>query len=39
MNEFPSKYFEVMRASSGSEVPVVKATEYLEYLFSLGVGL
>ncbi len=37
MNEFPSKYFEVIQASSGSEVPVVNVTEYLEYLFSLGV--
>ena len=37
MNEFPSKYFEVMRASSGSEVAVVNVTEYLEYLFSLGI--
>jgi hypothetical protein len=37
MNEFPSKYFEVVRASSGSDVPMVNVTEYLEYLFSLGV--
>ena len=37
MNEFPSKYLEVMRASSGSEVPAVNITEYLEYLFSIGV--
>jgi hypothetical protein len=37
MNEFPSKYFEVIGASSGSEVPMVNVTEYLEYLFSLGV--
>ena len=37
MNEFPSKYLEVMRASSGSEVAVVNVTEYLEYLFSLGI--
>ena len=38
MNEFPSKYFEVIRASSGSEVSMVNVTEYLEYLFSLGIG-
>jgi len=38
MNEFPPKYFEVIRASSGSDVPVVNVTEHLEYLFSLGVG-
>jgi hypothetical protein len=37
MNEFPSKYFEVIRASNGSDVPVVNLTEYLEYLFSLGI--
>ncbi|MGA3115179.1 MAG: glycosyl hydrolase family 57 [Syntrophobacteraceae bacterium] len=37
MNEFPSKYFDVIQASSGSEVPLVNVTEYLEYLFSLGV--
>jgi hypothetical protein len=38
MNEFPSKYLEVMRESSGSDVPAVNATEYLEYLDTLGVG-
>ena len=37
MNEFPSKYIEVIRASSGSDVPMVNVTEYLEYLFSLGI--
>jgi len=37
MNEFPSKYFEVIRASSGSEACMANVTEYLEYLFSLGV--
>ena len=37
MNEFPSKYMEVVRESSGSDVPLVNVTEYLEYLFSLGV--
>ncbi|MBK6847616.1 MAG: glycosyl hydrolase family 57 [Proteobacteria bacterium] len=36
MNEFPGKYFEVMRACSWSDVPALNATEYLEYLFSLG---
>jgi hypothetical protein len=37
MNEFPSKYFEVMREASGSDVPPVNATEYLEYLEVMGV--
>ena len=37
MNEFPPKYTEVVRESSGSDVPLVNVTEYLEYLFSLGV--
>ncbi len=37
MNEFPSKYQEVIRESSGSETPVVNVSEYLEYLFSLDI--
>jgi len=37
MNEFPSKYMEVVGESSGSDVPLVNVSEYLEYLFSLGV--
>jgi hypothetical protein len=37
MSEFPPKYMEVVRQSSGSDVPVVNVTEYLEYLFSLGI--
>jgi hypothetical protein len=37
MNEFPSKYFEVVRAASGGEVPMMNATEYLEHLFARGV--
>lgn len=37
MNEFPAKYMEVVREASGSETPLVNATEYLEYLFSLGI--
>lgn len=36
MNEFPPKYLEVMRAASGSEVPAMNATEYLEHLFASG---
>jgi hypothetical protein len=37
MNEFPPKYLEVMRECSGSDVPVMNATEYLEHLFALGI--
>ena len=37
MNEFPPKYKDVMRESSGSDVPAMNATEYLEHIFALGV--
>jgi hypothetical protein len=37
MNEFPSKYIDVMRESSHSETPPMNATEYLEHLFASGV--
>ena len=37
MNEFPGKYFEVVRASSGSDTPLLNATEYLELLLAAGV--
>ncbi|MFZ1538166.1 MAG: glycosyl hydrolase family 57 [Chromatiaceae bacterium] len=37
MNEFPSKYLEVVRAASGSPVPLLNASEYLEHLFALGI--
>jgi hypothetical protein len=37
MNEFPSKYFDVVRAASGSDVPLMNATEYLEHLSAQGV--
>jgi hypothetical protein len=36
MNEFPSKYFAVVREASGS-VPLMNVTEYLEHLFAQGV--
>jgi len=36
MNEFPPKYQEVVRESSGSRTPLMNATEYLEHLFALG---
>lgn len=38
MNEFPSKYFEVVRECSGSRTPLMNVTEYLERLQSLGIG-
>ncbi len=37
MNEFPPKYMEVIREASGSRTPVVNVSEYLEYIFSLGI--
>jgi hypothetical protein len=37
MNEFPGKYMEVVRESSGSDVPLMNVTEYLEHLFASGV--
>ncbi|HVM50263.1 MAG TPA: hypothetical protein VMU04_19700 [Candidatus Acidoferrum sp.] len=37
MNEFPGKYMEVMRESSGSSTPPLNVTEYLEHLFSQGI--
>ncbi len=38
MNEFPPKYFEAVRDSSGSATALLNATEYLERLFASGVG-
>jgi len=37
MNEFPSKFFEVMREASASDTPVLNVTEYLEYLDTHGI--
>jgi len=37
MNEFPDKFFEAVRESSGSGTPLMNATEYLEHLFAQGV--
>jgi hypothetical protein len=37
MNEFPSKYLDVVREASGSDVPLVNGTEYLEHLRAAGV--
>lgn len=38
MNEFPSRYRDVIRQSCGGEVAVVGVSEYLDYLFSQGLG-
>lgn len=37
MNEFPPKYMDVVRESSGSSTPAMNVSEYLEHLFDLGV--
>jgi hypothetical protein len=37
MNEFPSKYFQVVREASASATPLMNVTEYLEHLFACGV--
>ena len=37
MNEFPSKYLEVMRECSGSDTPALNVTEYLEHLAASGI--
>lgn len=37
MNEFPSKYLQVVSESSGTETCPVNVSEYLEYLHSLGI--
>jgi hypothetical protein len=39
MNEFPPKYMEVMRESSGSATPPVCVTQYLEFLAANGVDI
>jgi hypothetical protein len=37
MNEFPGKFLEAMREASHTDVAPLNVTEYLDYLFSLGV--
>jgi hypothetical protein len=37
MNEFPSKYLDVMAEASGSKTPPANITEYLEYLEGIGI--
>jgi hypothetical protein len=36
MNEFPAKYFEVVRECSGTDIPLLNVSEYLEYLVNEG---
>jgi hypothetical protein len=36
MNEFPSKYLEAVRAASGTDVPLMNVSEYLEHLCALA---
>ncbi len=38
MNEFPPKYFDVIRECSWTQTPAMNVTEYLERLHSAGVG-
>jgi hypothetical protein len=37
MNEFPAKYMQVVQESSGTEVPLMNCSEYLEQLFAAGI--
>lgn len=39
MNEFPSKYFDVVRESSHTDVPLMTVSEYLEHIDNLGVQI
>lgn len=39
MNEFPSKYAEVVAAASHGDVPLMNVSEYLEQLSDLGVSI
>lgn len=37
MNEFPPKFLEAVKESSGSNTPLINGTEYIELLFRLGI--
>jgi hypothetical protein len=37
MNEFPGMFFQVASQATGSDVPMMNATEYLEHLFAMGI--
>jgi hypothetical protein len=38
MNEFPGKFMDSIREASGSSVPFMNATEYLEHLGAMGIS-
>ncbi len=38
MNEFPGKYMDSVREASGSPVPLMNATEYIEHLGAMGIS-
>ncbi len=38
MNEFPSKFMQVMREAANSATPAMNVTEYLEHLAAMGVS-
>jgi hypothetical protein len=38
MNEFPPKYMDVVRQASGSDVPLMNVSEYLEHLQAMGIS-
>jgi hypothetical protein len=37
MNEFPPKFMEVVRECSGGDTPLMNVSEYLEFLFGMGI--
>ncbi len=37
MNEFPGKFMEAAHDASGSDVPLMNASEYLEHVFAMGI--
>ena len=37
MNEFPPKYMQVVRESSGSDTPLMNVSEYLAHLHAIGI--
>lgn len=37
MNEFPGMFFQVTNEASGTDVPMMNASEYLEHLFAMGI--
>jgi hypothetical protein len=37
MNEFPGKFMDAVREASHSDTPLMNVTEYLEFLFAMGI--